>query len=219
MIGICLSANPSTHGLTFNAEYRQSRMRPIWKFLEVDDHQAISDQVYQYVLNHTSILDTKLTTFYNEIDDLQILNYAPSLRKFLSDNLLVPKFIAIVIVLPSDNPDNLHVDQLTPYVRVLWPVKNCSGSVTKFYDIPRDLLKEETDRWASTSGYYRPVVKKDWPLLDQFELTQPLVFDVSVAHEVCAAPDATEPRISFTLGFDQDLPISKSVKAWFGFQR
>jgi hypothetical protein len=194
-------------------------MQPIWKFLEIDDHQAISDEVYQYMLDHTSMLDNHLTTFYNEMDIFQVLNYTPSLRKFLSDHGLVPEFIAIIIVLPSDHPDNLHADQLTPYVRLLWPVKNCLGSVTKFHDISRDLFREEADKWASTSAYYRPTVKKDWPVIDQFELTQPLVFDVSVAHEICAAPNTTEPRISFTIGFDRDLPISKSVKAWFGFQR
>jgi hypothetical protein len=193
-------------------------MRPIWKFLQVDDHQEISDQVYQYVLDHTSMLDTKLPTFYNEVDVFQILNHVPSLRKFLSDNLLVPKFMAIVVVVPGES-DNLHIDQLTPYVRLLWPVKNCSDTLTKFYDIPRNLLKEANSPWASTDIYYEPVVKKDWPLLDQFELTRPLVFDVSVAHEVCTAPNATGYRISFTIGFDRDLPISKSVKAWFGFQR
>jgi hypothetical protein len=193
-------------------------MRPIWKFLEVDNYQDISDEVYQYLLDHTSILDTRLTTFYNEVDVFQILKHVPSLRKFLSDNLLVPEFMAIVVVVPGES-SNLHVDHFTPYVRVLWPVKNCSGSLTKFYDIPRDLLKEATNQWASTDIYYEPTVKKDWPLIDQFELTRPLVFDVSVAHEVCPAPDTIGHRISFTIGFNRDLIISKSVKSWFGFQR
>ena len=72
---------------------------------------------------------------------------------------------------------------------------------------------------GASNIYYKITEQQEWPSLGEIELTQPVIFDASVAHEVHPAPSATEHRISFTMGFDRDLPISKSVKAWFGFRR
>jgi hypothetical protein len=87
------------------------------------------------------------------------------------------------------------------------------------YDIPKEFLKLNANPTASTNTYYDITEERDWPVLAEIELLQPVVLDVSVAHAVHPAPDATGHRVSFTIGFDKDLPISKSVKAWFGFQR
>ena len=93
------------------------------------------------------------------------------------------------------------------------------GSHTKFFDIPIEYLQLEYDPVGSTSSYFTITESRDWSSLGEVELTQPVIFDASVAHAVYPAPNATGHRISFTIGFDRDLPISKSVKAWFGFQR
>ena len=194
-------------------------MKPIWKLFEVDNHQAISEQVYEYIINHTDILNSKRgPVFYNDISPIHMVQHVPLLEKFLNDNFLIPT-TAAVIVLPPGRTNTLHVDTVDPFVRILWPVKNCQGSLTKLYDVPRECIELTYFPLESSTTYYNIVGDRDWPLLDEIELLQPVLIDVSVAHEVNLAPNATEPRISFTLGFDRDLPISKSIKAWFGFQR
>jgi hypothetical protein len=194
-------------------------MRPIWRFLEVDNHQAISDQVYEYIINHTDILNPKhQPVFYTDVVVPHILKHSPLLRDFLDQRFLVPSYISIVVV-PAYEVPYIHVDYSDPYVRLLWPVKNCAGSRTKMYDIPKEFLVLNSDPIASTNTYYDITEERDWPVLAEIELLQPVVLDVSVAHAVHPAPDATGHRVSFTIGFDKDLPISKSVKAWFGFQR
>jgi hypothetical protein len=193
-------------------------MRPIYKFLEVDNYQAVSDQVYEYVINHTDILKTKLPIFYTDVNILHMLKNVPLLTTFLEQRFLTPTLISVVVVAPDDIP-YIHVDYIDPFVRILWPVKHCKGSKTKFYDIPKEYLKLNSDPRGATNTYYDITEDRDWPILDEVELIQPIVFDASFAHAVHPALDATERRISFTIGFDKDLPISKSVKAWFGFQR
>jgi hypothetical protein len=194
-------------------------MRPIYRFLDVDNFQAISDEVYDYVVNHTDILNPKRrVVFYTDVSIPHILKYSPSLTKFLNQKLLIPDLISVVVVPPWEVP-YIHVDYIDPYVRLLWPVRNCAGSQTKFYDIPKEFLVLNSESAASTNTYYDISEQRDWPVLEEVELIQPIVFDSSVAHAVHPAPDATENRISFTIGFDKDLSISKSVKAWFGFQR
>lgn len=193
-------------------------MKLVYKFYDVENHQAISDEVYDYVVNHTEILKPKTPVFFNDINILSMLRHTPLLINFLHEKFLEPKQIAVVVV-PADMKPYLHVDTVDPYVRLLWPIKNCTGTKTKFYDIPREYLELDHDSQGSSNIYYNITKEQQWPLIDEVELSQPLIFDASVAHAVHPAPNATEHRISFTIGFDKDLPISKSVKAWFGFQR
>jgi len=193
-------------------------MRPIYKVLDVDNHQAISDQVYEYVCNNTDILKTRYPVFYTDVSIPHILQHVPLLKNFLEQRFLTPTLISIVVVTPDETP-YIHVDYIDPFVRILWPVMHCEGSKTKFYDIPKEFLKLNSQPEASTNTYYDITEERDWPILDEIELIQPIVFDASFAHAVHPNPTAPGNRISFTIGFDKDLPISKSVKAWFSFQR
>jgi hypothetical protein len=194
-------------------------MRPIWKFLDIENHQKISDDIYNYMANHTGILKSETPVFYNNVSPIHIVQHVPSLKQFLDDKFLpMPTVTAIIVVTPSVER-NLHSDTVDPYVRILWPIKNCQGSITKMFDVPRECLELTFSQSGSTDTYYQISLEKDWPLIGDIELLQPVLIDVSIAHEVHPAPDATKSRISFTLGFDRDLPISKSIKAWFGFQR
>jgi len=193
-------------------------MKLVYRFYDVENHQAISNEVYNYVVNHSDILTSSRTVFFNDVDISSMLAHTPMLVNFLQQSSLVPKQIAVVVVPPGEKP-HLHVDTVDPYVRILWPVKNCIGAQTKFYDVPRECLKLEHNTMGSSNIFYSITEQREWTSFGEVELTQPVIFDASVAHEVHPAPDATEHRISFTMGFDRDLPISKSVKAWFGFQR
>jgi hypothetical protein len=202
-------------------------MRPVYKLLEIDNHQKISDDIYNYLVNHTELLKFEKYCFFNHISPIHIVQHVPSLKEFLDNNCLKPTVTAVIVV-PPGLENNLHADVDYPYVRVLWPIKHCQGSLTKMFDVPRECLKLHFqdegvggtfDPAQATSFFYQIVEQRDWPLIHEFELSQPVLIDVSVAHEVHPAPDATEHRISFTMGFDRDLAISKSINAWFGFQR
>lgn len=197
-------------------------MRPVYKFLEIDNYQKISDDIHHYLSNHTEILKFEKYCFFNHISPTHIVQHVPSLEEFLDKNSLKPTVTAVIVV-PPGLENTLHVDVVEPYVRILWPIKHCQGSLTKMFDIPRECLKLHfQDNGAggtfnpdhATSFFYQIVEQRDWPLINEFELLQPVLIDVSVAHAVHPAPDATEYRISFTMGFDKDLPISKSIEAW-----
>jgi len=195
-------------------------MRQVYKFLKVDNHQKISADIHHYLINHTDILNPKNTVFFNHISPTHVIQHVPSLKEFLDNNFLKPILTAVIVV-PPGRENTLHVDQIDPYVRMLWPIKHCQGSLTKMFDIPRESLKanfldgaDHTFNPSHATSFFEIVEQRDWPLIDEFELLQPILIDVSVAHEVHPAPDATEYRISFTMGFDHDLPISKSIEAW-----
>ena len=192
-------------------------MKLVYKFLAVDNFHAIGNQVYNYVVNHTDILKPQEPVFFTDTDVQHTLEHTPLLSDFLNQRSLVPTKFSIIVA-PADMDPYLHVDTKDAFVRILWPVRNCKGSRTKFYDIPRKYLK--LSRLPDGGVIYYDIIKQhNWKQVDEFELSSPMVFDASVAHAVHPAPDATGHRISFTMGFDRDLAISKSVKSWFGFQR
>jgi hypothetical protein len=193
-------------------------MRPIYRVLDVANHQAISDQVYKYICNDTDILNTRYPVVFTAVSIPHILQHVPLLKNFLEQRFLTPTLISIVVVTPNE-PPYIHVDHIDPFVRILWPVMYCEGSKTKFYDIPKEFWKLNSPPQATTNPYYEITEERDWPILDEIELIEPIVFDASFAHAVHTNKNAPGNRISFTMGFDRNLPISKSVKAWFGFQR
>lgn len=193
-----------------------------YKFLTVKDHYKISEQMFAYIHTQSDCLVLN-PRFYTDLDLNTVLHHVPSLKKLLKRNSLTPKKISVIIVDP-DKPPHIHADTLQPYVRMLWPVKNCAGSRTKFYHIPNDFMQEVTSFAHATDTYFTPTAERDWRFIDEVELTGPIVFDASIAHSVhCAPRPYTVPvhtdwfRITFTIGFDQSLPISKIVSAWPDF--
>ena len=191
-------------------------MRLTHKFLNIPDHQKISDEVYKYIVDHTDALSSK--NYFNDQSIHHMLSYCPLLVEFLNSRHLVPKRLATIV---CANKDTLSIhkdsDGVYPYIRILWPVKNCQGSKTKIWQVPDGAGKLASD----TNGILYTEFSKDQEreLIDEFELVSPVLFDASCVHSVHPNTDLEEHRISFTIGFDKELPISKSIKAWFDFQR
>jgi len=194
-------------------------MSNIWRYLNIDNHQLIGDEMYNYLVNHTDSLEHRSSSYYYGSDGKNTLRHCPLLVQFLKERYLNPVGLG-VIVCSNQRQFGLHIDDLNgtdPFVRICWPVRNCQGSKTQFWRVP-----EGSGELVSTSNnikfiQYPPNQEKE--LIDEFELNAPVVMDVSVPHSVEANAEIEDIRISFTVMFDKNLPISKSVKAWFGFQR
>ena len=191
-------------------------MKLVYKFLEVDNHQAISDEIYNFVVNHTDLLHREDQFLLSEVDIPLILDHAPLLKDFFEKKSLAPRMIAIIVMNVECSGQNIHVDYIdttTPtFIRLLWPVKNCAGSVTKLYDIPEECL--ETVFQPNGIVFYKITDYQRLKYLCGFGLHAPVVFDVSKAHEVYTAPGVTGHRISCTIGFGFGSDVSKSFDAW-----
>ena len=190
-------------------------MSKIWKYLNVANHQEISDEIYQYIVDHTDrLLDHH---YFVDHSIPHMLRYCPLLTNFLNSRYLMPTRLAS-IVCSNDAMIPMHRDSdgEHPYVRILWPIKNCQGSKNKFWKAPDGVGKLTSD----TNGtlYTEFPKNQEYKLIDEFELSSPLVFDTSCIHSVEPNVDLPGSRISFTIGFDQDLPISKTIRAWVDFE-
>ena len=186
-------------------------MNKVYRFIEIDKHEEISNEVYQYIVDHTQVL--RLEHIFVDQDIDHMLNCCPKLSDFLSKHNLVPKRLA-TIVCASSSEIEMHKDNdgIMPYIRILWPIQNCQDSKTKIWAVP----KEAGTVMLDTNGIVYTGFPSDQKRLQigEFELSQPVLFNASCAHSVHPALGSTETRISFTMGFDRDLPISNTISAW-----
>jgi len=186
-------------------------MDQVYRFINVENYQAINNEVHQYIVAHTQVLQLENVFVDQDIDHM--LSCCPQLSKFLSAHSLVPNRLATIVCAGSLEIE-MHRDNdgTNSYVRILWPVQNCQGSKTKIWAVPKDsgivMLDTNGIVYTGFSGDQKRIQ------LDEFELSQPVLFNASCAHSVHPAPGSTQTRISFTIGFDRDLPISKSIEAW-----
>ena len=191
---------------------------PLFLYLNVDNHKAISTDLGKYVVKHTDLLASKPWCTFSEVEVSHVLQHVPLLKDFCQQKMLDPVFMAVIIVAP-DLKDHLgiHVDSEYPWVRILWPVYNCVGSLTKLYHGVENTYDQVCDRSIASIPHY--MVKKDAVVqqIDSFELKQPVVFDTGTPHSVYRVPNSRGPRISFSMGFNRDLDISKSIQAWSNF--
>jgi hypothetical protein len=194
-------------------------MSDIWRYLNIDNHQPIGDEMYNFLLTQSDSLPPRPTnrSYYFGLNVTHALKNCPLLAKFLIEQQLAPVVMAIVIC-NNHNKLELHtdLDGVDPYVRILWPVKNCQGSKTQFWQVPEGSGQLHSDKGILFTAFLEDHKQE---LIAEFELNAPVVMDVSVPHCAYPNPELEGDRISLIIGFDRDLPISKSVKAWFGFER
>jgi hypothetical protein len=198
-----------------------------YKFLNINNYNLISNEVYQYTVDHTQVLLLKNPFVDQDIG--QMLHYCPLLNDFLNTYKLIPKRLAI-IVCAENSEITMHKDNdgIDSYVRILWPVRNCQGSMTKLWQVPDDAGTLTVD----TNGIVYTAFPKDQPReqIGEFELLSPVLFNATCAHSVNPAPKVEKItigfnrpyipsiRISFTIGFDRELSISKSIESWSDFE-
>ena len=189
-----------------------------WKPLNIDNrcnHQAISDEVYNYVVHHTTLYSTRILgetyLFTQDVD--YMLSHCPLLAKFLNKQRLTPTSMAVII---SSNKDklNMHIDNdgSKPRIRILWPIKNCQGSKTQFWNVPRGSGTIIRDFEGGCYVGYPADQQRE--LVEEVEVIAPIAVDTSVPHSVIPNPDNQDDRITLSIGFDNKLPISQSIEAW-----
>lgn len=174
----------------------------IYKFLTVENQELISNKLYDYVVNHTSILETKYD--WNTLNLQEVLTFVPELIDSCAKLIDCPiKMIAIIYRQAGDD-GKIHIDQGIAKYRLLMPVKNCQGSYTKFYDLNGNNVRELFN--PNGNSYLTIEQKNPMTEIGCIELTRPIIFNSKVPHGVYTNPNLTEARLSVTIGFN-DYPI------------
>lgn len=173
-------------------------MRRIYRFLDVDQQQLISDKLYQYVAGNQRLSNQWgwLKTDHNKVLD-RVPELATELSKFIDS-----KITMITILRYRPHEDGIvHLDLGSHIHRVLWPVANCQGSYTKFYNVNGNRIR--TYNGKQSDRYLAPENKFPLKEIDSVELTKPILFNTKICHRALVNPVLTEPRITCTIGFER----------------
>jgi hypothetical protein len=172
----------------------------IWKYIDIINYELISEKVYNFIVNKTSIMQENAT--WNTLSKEELLHDIPELMtvfKNLGD--LDPLNLSIVKCEPKQNIA-VHIDSDT-FARLLWPIKNCKGSYTKFFEIENANIEKRYG--VKKDLYYHINNIQDATLLETVELTQPIVFKPWIPHGVWSNPDYSESRLTLTIRFSKSL--------------
>ena len=173
-----------------------------YKKLDIPNHRLISDKLFDYVTNRTQILDKKI--FWNYVRVPQVFESIPELKELTEAHNLNVSAMAVIYA-PPGLEGAIHIDYGLD-VRILWPIRNCEGSYTRFFDIDKQYI--QVARLPNNEPYYKITKPEPYEVIDELELTQPVVFDSGIAHGVYTNPNCNEPRLTFT------IRCSDSMKHW-----
>lgn len=164
-----------------------------YKVLIAPNHEIISRNIYNYIAIKTNILNDP--QFWSSVNVQDVLENIPLLTEFLKIHNMKAKAMA-VIVTPANTQGYIHIDTV-PDIRVLWPIKNCKGSFTRFFNIDKKFVK--LDYLENGIPYMNITHPGPFEQIDELELIQPVLINPGIGHGIYTNPEITEPRITFTI--------------------
>lgn len=170
-----------------------------FKPLHIEDHKHISELIYNY-LQEYNIVDPNILLSLTNCD--HILGNIPQLKNALIKCGMFPTAVFVFCISPSTTGCRelgLHVDS-DKNITVLWPVLNCSNTVTEFFDVPSDKLKLISLDPEGMRTYYEPE-PGEYRSIGKLQLDHPFVIDTGVAHKVVVPEDNPLPRLSIGIRF------------------
>jgi len=167
----------------------------IYKFVNIPNYQFISNKMYSYIVNNTDIISGE--AIWNWTNTEQVLRAVPELDKAITNLGLEIERISIIKTKPKTNI-RIHIDY-DKEPRMLWPISNCQGSYTKFFNVdPANIVEQ---RGVKNDIYYLITKPELAEQIDSLELVSPVIFKPCVAHGVWTNPTYDTPRLTMTIKF------------------
>ena len=175
----------------------------IYKYIDIENQELISQKVYDYVVNKTSILQGNPKQVWNNLDKEDFLIHVPELLEVFKEmgEGLIPFLITIFKIEPNSNV-SVHTDG-DKNIRLLWPVRNCLGSYTKFFEVDENYIEKRDD--GQGKKYAHIINLEGAELLESVELVKPIVFKPWIPHGIWTNPTCKEPRLTLTIAFNKSL--------------
>jgi hypothetical protein len=161
-----------------------------FKYLQCNDIDLISVKIYNYLSN----LPTWDPKFVGQcyLDNLDVIETIPELKEFIEQHNLSPRRAFYVHHTLSGQ---VHVDGSAD-IRLFLPVLRTHGTaLTHFYEL-ENVVKTTL---VKNGQKYHKLDFSNKTLIDTYELTQPVLANTAIPHQVVFQKQMTMPRISLSL--------------------
>jgi hypothetical protein len=179
----------------------------IFKFIDIPNYNSILLDLEDYLKNKTDVVSNPIPgghpeSFANMLDKYNLLENIPELREWLSIHKLIVCYVVVFGINPIAK-NLLHADNVLPNgdndVRILLPIQNTKGSLTRFFDVPSDQIVSAIN---SNGTQFRSIIGKGpFKLIDQVELIKPIVINTCIPHDIVVNKDLGY-RVSLGIGFE-----------------
>lgn len=168
----------------------------LYKFLDIPNYQQTSIDLLNYYNTLTTFKEIR--GFTKVVNTVEVLHTLPSLQ-YAFDQLKLNCIYTAFIVIDNSQPEIVHKDNGLHRYRVLWPVHNCQNTFVRFFNVG-----EGKKIWIDgPDNKYHQYDITGADEIGNYELTSPIVADVTVPHYV-DVKNLNGNRISFYCMFDKD---------------
>lgn len=181
-------------------------MKP-YKILNCENLRDIQLETIDFVnKNYPDIL--KHRSLWHKTDTKKYLKECRELTKWCSSLKLLIREISFTVLIESTDV-HIHVDELPVIAKINVPIMNTKHTINEWYEIPSKDYEQHKQVNEFGKYYYnfKDYDLKQASLLGQYELTQPIVFNSQIPHNVKTLPDAKFPRLVLSVMFHHD-PIN-----------
>jgi len=170
-----------------------------YKYLDLN-FETVSAKLNDYINKHSQLfLVDQRTSSWKSVDLTDLLKDVPELSEMLAPLNITLRYAAFFV---SDYATGtLHIDHdINSNCRIIIPVLNCENTETRFFT-----TSAAPEKVLQPNGI--PLLKLDpskCTHVDQYYLDKPLIFRNDQPHQV-VSNNPNNPRISFTMGFVEDI--------------
>ena len=178
-------------------------MKPYYE-LQCSDVDQISHEVYEYLHSNTNLLDQTHDQEWHYLDRNSVIANCPTLLDFFKLYRLVPRDLAVTICY---NDFAVHIDSPPVIAKINFPVLNTKNTVNRWYTMSdEDFQNLPKIPDVAKDGYYHEDMtnfpKERLTLMAEYHnMTNPIVFNSRIPHEVVMLGDNLTPRVVLSCTF------------------
>jgi len=140
---------------------------------------------------------------WNKCNTVEILGASPSLVAWCSGYGLRIKELAVTVIKePGDV--GLHIDELPVTAKINVPIQNTENSYNRWYNIPKNIMDNHqpiVNMFGAKYYYFKNIDYSKLQIIDEVELTGPIVFNSQIAHNIVIGENCKMPRVVLACTF------------------
>lgn len=169
-----------------------------YKYLNLDC-TIVSNKLKEYLSNNPKFLDESVMAAWRNANAADVLEKVPELQDLFNPLNIRIRYLAFFVSSVMFGKIHIDADEKSK-CRINIPVLNCENTETRFFKTPDTPVK-----------IFQPDGIPLWDFdpsscihVDQFYLTQPVVFRNTEPHQV-VSNNIGKTRVSCTIGFHEDI--------------
>ena len=176
-----------------------------FKYVAIDNYKDIIAEFQPYILKHVE----GFRMGFHLINPEVISNNFPIFTQWVVSNKLRIRIVGIVITPPYTNSPT-HIDYINKDFSVLalnMEIQNCKIPKTKMYITDAQPSAIKLAHTPENVEYWKYENNDSLKEVGEFDLTQPVLFNTQIPHQVCNQTNERRVSISFRFYEDPELNV------------